>query len=585
MPRVVSTDKHSTVVPEREPAAKPAPENCTIPNCPLTPRMQRAGSGLHPVHPEMLRALDLFMPHRHTEGVEAAPTKRAARAAVSKLPSGNTIEAVFTGAETCGISGKKLWSSIKRIRLADERRQIPYNKTLEWPEDTTAYAPYFRKMFGTARPSQALCLLHAAPNVASAQGRPVLLIHGAGDNASRCWSHFAAELDAKGVPTYAITLPHPHADPRESADLIAAAIEAIKQEYKTERGIDLDKVDVVTHSMGALPLLTYTANEKGVDWGIGKDGPTTIYRHDVGEHPILMGAPLAGEDIQHRWPIINMFASITEKAANPSAWSSFMGMDMSRQDLNGDKDDIFRGQAALARPQPHPLPMFQPALWPFAMLQPDALTTYWGGQGLVSKSPGIDAAAEHTGYFLERLAAQGVDPDLNLHVEAGTRHYLQNGVSTLLDSMLGEKVVDMLTFPVNATAAIMAPWVATQLKWLGFVSTDTERATAVVQGFLSGQFLPGECTGPSDGVIFVSSATAADLYTKRGAKVAEVRTVDLAHTDLPVASKTAAAELRALIAMDPIQNGHLEATAKAYEENDQVEYVLSILRPKAKKPA
>lgn len=552
----------------------PAQEERQPPASQVSARATRGRhEALHPESAAIMGALARLDQYSSKVAPGATGGARVRPAPIATLPSGTTIEAVFTGPETLSKEGRKLWSSIARLRLPDERRVVPFNASLEWPADETPYAPYFRKMFGTAQPSQSLCLLHAGPNVATARGRPLLLVHGAGDNASRCWSHMAGELDARGVPVYAITLPHPHADPRESADLIAASLEAIKVEYRARHGVELDKVDVAAHSMGSFPVLTYASNAPGMQWGLKGNDPKTFYRHDVG-NLIMLGSPLDGIDTSHRWPIVNLFSAVADKAANPSAWNSIGAVSTDAQNLDGDPTDYFLGQAALVKPQPHPLPMFQPQLWPLAMLQPDAWTTYYGGIGLTTTAPGIAAAQANTGNFLDRLQAQGVDPEVRLYAVAGSRSYLFNGLCFYLDNTIGEAATSAMLYPVNLAARMMAPAAA--------LMTGGQYSPAEMQGFLSGQFIPGEVSGPSDGVIFESSARAVDKYTKRGAQVMDVRTVGLAHTDLPIASQLSADELRGAIAADPVKYGPLEATARAYEEADMVAYLYGVLRPDAR---
>ncbi|MEM6732522.1 MAG: hypothetical protein AAF658_13270, partial [Myxococcota bacterium] len=194
---------------------------------------------------------------------------------IAVTPSGVEVAAVFTGRETFNLDGTlKLWSKVERLNLPDSRRQTPFNEGLAWPK-AAASAPFVADMYGTSVPSMDTFLLHYALGFEQATGKPTLIVHGAGDNASRVAQQMASQLSDQDVPVAAITLPHPHGDPRENADLIAAAIERLKQETGAK------SVDVVTHSAGFHSVAVYNANHsEDIDWGWDYP-PKTLYRGDI----------------------------------------------------------------------------------------------------------------------------------------------------------------------------------------------------------------------------------------------------------------------------------------------------------------
>jgi hypothetical protein len=57
-----------------------------------------------------------------------------------------------------------------------------------------------------------------------------------------------------------------------------------------------------------------------------------------------------------------------------------------------------------------------------------------------------------------------------------------------------------------------------------------------LQGLANGDLILGEISGESDGLVFVSSATASERLTARGAKVVSTHVANLSHLDLLYAS-------------------------------------------------
>jgi pimeloyl-ACP methyl ester carboxylesterase len=113
--------------------------------------------------------------------------------------------------------------------------------------------------------------------------------------------------------------------------------------------------------------------------------------------------------------------------------------------------------------------------YPLSKLEQDWYTTYNGGRGFISESKGIDAAIAEGGNFIDKLRAHPLDKDIELAVLAGEKATMAN--------------------------------------------------------------ILNENTGPSDGVVFVKSATHTDDMTKAGAKLIAKEVMPLNHMDLVIAPK------------------------------------------------
>lgn len=485
------------------------------------------------------------------------------------------VEATFTGPETFDATGElKLWSAVERHHDPDPTlfTQDDFTALVQWP-DTSDYAPYIGRMFGDATPHAGTFLLHMGPGLATAQGTPVLFVHGAGDNGSRGFSIMAANVDRSGRPTFAVTFAHPHGDVFEQAEVVADAISAIKAKTGA------DEVDVVAHSKGGISAVIYASNLDDSDWGNpAYDAVGTRYRGDV-RNLVLIATPLGGIDTAFRWTTLNYLALDPDTALSPSSWESYypsgsaawwFRTDLTEQDfLAGGRGDAFPGQRQLVARQDHPLPGEQPWLGAYA-LQQDWYTTYEGGYGFYSYSPGIDAVAEAGGDVIATLRDEGVHPDVAVHLLAGDHPVMPNGTEQYLTQQFGEVFVDLLTGPTDAWAELVAD-IAGET-WEDFGVPRDE-----LQGLIQGKLVLGEITGPSDGLVFVDSALDTSAVTGRGAEVVTTDTRALSHIDLLNASLPVAAILRAQAEANPTEDGWKAAIADRYEQADTIGWLLDRL--------
>lgn len=447
---------------------------------------------------------------------------------------------VFTEGEVFTIDGQtRLWSAIERH--VDDKPALfdpdAFNRGTQWPasDDPLAfYAPWIRDCFGAARPDSSNFLLHIGPTDAISSGTPILFVPGAGDNGSRGFITMASRFDRNARPVYVITFAHPHGDVFEQAEIVADAIARIKVRTGAE------KVDVVSHSKGGIATAVYLSNEDGTRWGdAGYEEHGTPYRGDV-RRAVFIASPLGGVDTSYRWTNNNLFSLDAAEAISPSSWSSswygsvaWLATDMTQQDFLPEDGDLFPGQRQLLARQPYDLPGERLDLGAYAV-QVDWYTTYEGGLGFWSTSDGIDAAIDAGGNLIEKLTSRGADPSVEIFLLAGDHPVMPNGNSDWLANTIADQWGEAWGSISALGSSTWNEMVATLIDD-GFFD-DVALSETELDGISDGKLVLGEVTGPSDGLVFVSSATKAEALTARGAVVVETKVAHLSHLDLLYAS-------------------------------------------------
>jgi hypothetical protein len=490
---------------------------------------------------------------------------------------------IFSGLETFTSDGSfQLWAAIERHVDPDRTLFGPqtFNRATAWPEDSP-FTPFISTCFGSARPGSGAFLLHVGLGAPFASGTPVLLVPGAGDNASRGFVLVALDFAAQGRPVYGLTFSHPHGDVFEQAEVVADAIARIRERTGAAQ------VDVVSHSKGGIATAIYLSHTPAASWGApAYESAGTPYRGDV-RRAVFVGTPLDGLDTAFRWPALNYASLNADSAASPTSWSTYypsttgfplLQDDLAAQDFFPGGGDLFPGQRQVLKRQSAPLPGNLAWLGAVALAQQDWYTTYEGGLGFSSESRGIDAAIEAGGGVIDRIAAQGVDPDVELFLLAGTSPLLTNGAWLLADELTqGALWLDLLRASLDVNATFLSEVTRRLLPSMQFSEAD-------LAGLSSGNLLLGEFTAPSDGLVFVSSATHAEALTARGARVGEVREVELAHLDLLYANPLSAENLRVQAEADPVQFGWTLGLADRYEAADTVGWIRAVLADAASPP-
>jgi pimeloyl-ACP methyl ester carboxylesterase len=469
-------------------------------------------------------------------------------------------EAIFTGAETMDQAGtQQLWSRIDRYGDPDRTMfdQETYSDLFRWRD--VEFTPHMNTLFGAAEPHSSQFLLHYSLNESTATGTPVLFVHGAGDNASRGTFGLRPEFQDADRPFYAITFAHAHGDILTQAEAVANAIEVIK--FRTGAA----QVDVIAHSKGGLAVTAYASKTPDLD--LADDDYELVgtnYRGDI-RKMLLISVPLDGIDTAYRWPASNYLGFDEDLAAAPVSWSAhypmgtgvwWVSQDLEFQDFLPEGGDPFPGQRQLLKRQDHPLPGSMPWLGGYA-LQTDWWTTYEGGFGLVSHSYGIDAAIDAGGNLVDTLAAQGVDPDIEVILLAGENPLMPSGdpaFEDLWDGLAGPSMWQLLLDSITT-------WV-----------TPISATSAEVEGLSNGKLILGEVSGPSDGLLFLDSALATQNVTARGAVVSATRVVDISHTELLIASDTFGAVMQSLAGDDP-ENAWMIDRGQRYIDADTLGWV------------
>lgn len=494
----------------------------------------------------------------------------AALATSSFDPSAPAAE--FTDEETYDQPGElKLWSRVERIEDPDRTlfTQESFNDELAWP-DSAEWAPWIADCFGTTTPHSSSALLHMGLNESIASGTPILLVPGAGDNGVRGYVTMGTRLDRGLRPVYALTFAHAHGDVFQQAEIIANAIARIKARTGAAQ------VDLVAHSKGGIAAAVYLSND-GSPWGQSAyDAKGTVYRGDV-RRAVFIATPLGGIDTSFRWPGGNYASLEGETAISPSSWTIYypygslvpsVQTSLADQYIGGSGADYFPGhRQLLARwDQTYELPGASAWMGVYA-LQQDWWTTYHGGTGYVSKSEGIDAAIEAGGGLIAALTERGVDPGVELYLLAGENPIMPNGTEDWLAESFDQAWLDKAGEALDEWSSLVAAAVENGLEDLGISEGE-------VQGLTGGDLVLGDISGPSDGLVFLESATKASALTGRGATVVETKVVNLSHIDLLYASDItgellieAAGDDPALAWMVAVGERYIEANTLAWVED------------------
>ncbi len=480
----------------------------------------------------------------------------------------------YTDTHTYTLDGTtRIWSAIERLEDPDRTlfHAEDFNDLSQW-KDADPFAPYVLDAFGGARPGSWSALLHMGPAEEVGEGTPILFVPGAGDNASRGFVTMATKMDREWRPVYALTFAHPHGDVFLHAEMIANAIARIKARTGATQ------VDIVSHSKGGIATAVYLSSEAGVDWGHDAyESVGTTYRGDV-RRAVFIAAPLDGIDTAWRWPSANYASLETDLAIAPTSWNTYypyttvnllVSQDLTSQDFLAEGDaDLFPGHRQLLRSQDHPLPGSLPWLGTY-MMQQDWFTTYEGGLGYYSHSDGIDAAIEDGGFLLDELQAQGVHPDIEIFVLAGENPLMPSAAGDFAASYFDETFTEMAQESATTWGDFIANVVGD-----GLLAVDISEAE--VAGIASGKLVLGEISGPSDGVVFASSATHTEMLTARGAEVVEVKIVNLSHMDMLYASPITGQALIDLADEAP-ENAYMRPYGERYIEADTLGWLVEVL--------
>ena len=390
-------------------------------------------------------------------GTSQAPTPGAGNGTPSTALEAREARAreALSGYRVVRTDAREGWAFIERLENLDP----------DFPEENARPSGRQRDKaivaaFGTERPSSRNVLLHAMDGWDRQGEVPVLLVHGAITDAQAAWMSphghegLAPWLGRKGKPVFALTFAHRHGDNLLQAEQVRAALARIRALTGAAR------VDVVAHSKGVAVV-------RALLGGLHAKG---LPAYSGGIRKVLMlGGPLGGIDYTWRHPSVQygLVPELDDPLRNaPVAWERMLvfGLwkDTGAQSFMTDRGNFFPGQAQLLRRWD--------ARYPLSPVEPDWYTTYYGGQGFVSFSRGIDAAIKAGGDFIERMESHPLPKGQDVAVLAGDR-------------------------PTMTT-----------------VRNETD--------------------GPSDGVVFVESATHVERMVSGGADLVRKDVLHLNHMEL-----------------------------------------------------
>lgn len=273
--------------------------------------------------------------------------------------------------------------------------------------------------FGTSKPSSARFLLYHAPGWSSnTKSVPVLLVHGANQDADIAWANpndaggygcgqqtcpstgLMQSLAADNFKVFALSLAHKNGDGYFWAEQIANAITVIK----TKTGAS--KVDVITWSKSAFNARMYISSVTR-PWG-------TRYRGDV-RRLIMLGAPNNGIDwsFRHGWThTFAVYPGCGGVINGPTAHTSIMCYGVWNTGPQWSyASSFFPGSVQMLKRWD--------ATYPLPSYEQDWYTTYYGGQGFYSGGQGIQAFMHLS--LVDQLRAAGTPADVRVHNLCGDR--------------------------------------------------------------------------------------------------------------------------------------------------------------------
>lgn len=250
-----------------------------------------------------------------------------------------------------------------------------------------------RKIFfgGDESPHSSRFLMYYAPGWDSnPKATPVLLVHGANQDADLAWADpneaggfgcgrascpstgLMQALSNDGFKVFAVNFPHKNGDGYFWAEQIADAIEVVKNQTGAS------KVDIVSWSKGAFNARMYASSVKQ-SWG-------TSFRTDIGKL-IMLGGPNNGIDLsfRHGWTFsLTIFPECGGVINGPAPhdWLICFGFWRFHPEWTYGSS-FFPGAAQMLKrwDSTYSLPSLEQDWW----------TTYHGGWGVFTHSPGIDA--------------------------------------------------------------------------------------------------------------------------------------------------------------------------------------------------
>ena len=335
----------------------------------------------------------------------AAPASAAA-AQVKAAPAAASTPHSF---EVVRRAPSSRWAFNELLRDPD-----PHFKQLDFTPRQVLRDKELIELFGTNQPHSGDVVLHYAgdpPPGVTRHPVPVVLVHGASKNGNFWWDPkedgsnqgLPQYLKSQGYEVYAVSFASSQDDNYVWEQQMANAIERVKQLTGAPQ------VDLVGHSKGGVPVRAYVSDFHQ-PWMEG-------YRGDV-RRAVFVAAALGGIDYSFRHPVANL--ALLEPSDNPHlnapvSWDSVV----TPLGIKNTTDVSFEAKGADHWPGQRQLLAPWADTYPLPMNEPDWFTTYYGGQGFVSHSQGIEHYIHESGDFMPRLVSTPVDDKVDVAILAG----------------------------------------------------------------------------------------------------------------------------------------------------------------------
>ncbi len=275
--------------------------------------------------------------------------------------------------------------------------------------------------FSSLQPDSGQFLLYSAPGWdTNSVETPVLLVHGAFENADWAWANPGSSsigcgaltcpstgmmqyLSSQGRKVFAISFPHAAGDNYYWAEQIYDAIEIIKNKTGSAQ------VDVVSWSKGTTASRMYASSVRQ-SWG-------TAYSGNI-RRLIMMGGLNNGWDWPFRHGVYPSWAIYPEcggtvLGASAHTYLNCFGLVFSHPELSiysTSSGDFFPGMRQMLKRWD--------GVHSLSLSEPDSLSTYYGGWGYYSYSPGITSAI-NSGSIIDTMRSAGTPASIPVYLLCG----------------------------------------------------------------------------------------------------------------------------------------------------------------------
>lgn len=323
-----------------------------------------------------------------------------------------TLEATYT-------SVANGWDHVERYK--DNNPNFPSE---QYPSDGRGDQDGQRLTFfgNVSEPFSGRFLLYYAPKWnTNPRATPVLLVHGANDNADRAWAnpddlgggHCGANtcpstglmqyLVNDGFRVFAINFAHKQGDNELQAQVLEDALQVIRMK------LGVSQVDVIAHSKGVMAARLYASSVKP-SWG-------QTYQGDI-RRLILIGGPNKGIDytFAHGWTADTAIwpeCGGTANAPSPHVEFTCYGFIYDHPELS-----IYSTSSCNCFPGQKQMLYRWDSIYGIDETQGDWYTTYYGGQGYYSYGYGIQEAINE-GSLINTMRSAGVPSSIRTDLLSG----------------------------------------------------------------------------------------------------------------------------------------------------------------------